>query len=137
MKIKELFFSSHDLKATFPATLSHGASLVDLLQRTFFGTLLRRPFSLDLSPEDLLWQTLSVGPSPTALISLTFSDGPSPAALLPWTFFSYGPSSTDLILWTHSSKSRYRSLTLRVLRRIGLGVSISYRSIRKLKKIKS
>ena len=37
----------------------------------------------------------------------------------------------------HSLKSCYRSLTWKVLRRIDLGVSASYRSILKLKEIKS
>ena len=37
----------------------------------------------------------------------------------------------------HSLKSRYRLLTWKVLRRIDLGVSASFRSIRKLKEIKS
>ena len=37
-----------------------------------------------------------------------------------------------LLVFSHGSKSWYRSLTRRVLRHIGLGVSVWYRAIRKI-----
>ena len=91
MKIKELFFSSHGIRATFPATslLPNGPSLVALFQQTFFD---------GPSPANLLQ---SRGPSPTGLLRWTISGGPSPANHLRRTF-SRRPSTMTLLLRTFS-----------------------------------
>ena len=101
MKIKELFFSSHGIRATFPATtlLLTGPLFrhptfptTGLLPRTFSSrpspvALLPRTFSRRPSPVDLIRWTFFDGPSPTDLLRQTFSDGPSPLDLFPINFF--------------------------------------------------
>ena len=88
MKIIELFFSSHDIRATFLATpFFDGPSSTKLLYRTS---------SIIPSLLDLLRRIFSDRPSLTNLLRRTFSDGPSLVDLLRRTF-SNGPSSSDIL----------------------------------------
>ena len=109
MKIKKLFFYSHGIRGTFPATtllltgplFQHPTfPTTGLLLRTFshrpsLTALLPRTFSNRHSPTNLLQRTFSRRPSPVDLIRWTFFDGPSPTDILRLTFFD-GPSLLDL-----------------------------------------
>ena len=85
MKIKELFFSSHGIRATFLTT--------------FLTLFLLRTFSGGLSPLNLLLRSFSVVPSPVDHLRRNFSRGPFPTDLLRRTF-SCKPSLVDLLCRT-------------------------------------
>ena len=102
MKVKELFFFSHGIRATFPTT--HNSGDIPFFRQ--FTFLPPRTFSDNPSLANLLRRTFSVRPFPVALLLWTFSYGPSPVDLLLWTFslqtFSGIPTLAGLLRHTFS-----------------------------------
>ena len=102
MKVKELFFFSHGIRATFPTT--HNSGDIPFFRQ--FTFLPPRTFSDNPSPANLLRRTFSVRPSPVALLLWTFSYGPSPMDILPTDLLrhtNFGrPSPTYLLPRTFS-----------------------------------